>query len=113
MRKLILTAAILAFFVPFVFAGEIRTTPQYIVVAENTNQVEIVSQKYLYGASPSLEIVFHLLDVNGSVLKEHTITVTGSDFNTFVNGFGNTMKSRGDTTIWQFIQANYTTQASQ
>jgi hypothetical protein len=92
--------------------GENRTTPQYIVIAENTNSVELVSQTYLYGATPKLEIRFNILDSAGSMFKQHIVTLTGQDFLDFVSGFGSTMYSRGDTAIWQYIQANYTTQAT-
>ena len=114
MKRLIVTSIlILAVFTTASFSGEIRSTPQYIVLTQpTTNQVELIYQKHFYGSSPYLEIKYHVLDTNGSVRATHLFRVEDADYTAFVDTYGATMKSRGDTEIWQHIQSIYTTQAT-
>ena len=149
MKKILIALSLILVFSSLSFAGEIRTTPEYIVLTEpTTNQVELIEQKYFYGSNPSVLIRFNILDSTGVVREKHTIRIqnildnpetisvncvdigdpypncTGAgtcendcdesttDFTDFVSGFGATMKTRGDTAIWQFIQEKYETQAT-
>lgn len=93
------------------FAGEVRTTPRYLVLTEpTTNQVELISQTYFYGDDPHLVIKYNVLDSNGSVRSSHSVTLSGSDFATFVSTFVATMRSNGDAAIWADIQSKFTLQ---
>ena len=90
-------------------AGEIATLPSYINLhTPTTNKIELLSQNYYYGASPYLEIRYNVVDLDGSVIAEHLIKIEGSEFTTFVNGFGATMKSRGNTEILADVLSKYT-----
>lgn len=94
------------------YAGEVRTTPQDIVLLDPlTDQVELISQTYYYGDSPYLVIKYNVLTNDGDFVRQHSITVSGAEFTAFIDGIGSTMLSRGDTTIWAHIQSIYDTQA--
>jgi len=95
------------------FAGEIRTTPQYIVLTDpTTNQVEFLTMTHNYGASPSCIIKFHILDNSGSVRSLHTVAIEGQDYLDFVEDYGATMKNRGDVAVWTKIQELYSVQTT-
>lgn len=95
------------------FAGDIRTTPSYIVLTQpTTNKVELISQNYHYGAAPYLDIEYNVLDSNGSVRATHVLRIEGEAFTTFTSGFVTTMVSRGDASVWADILGKYTVQAT-
>lgn len=109
--KTIIIAILSLIIVSVAVAGEIRTTPQDIVLLDPlTDQVELISQTYYYGASPHLVIKYNVLTNDGDFVREHSIVVNGTDFTDFVAGYGSTMVSRGDTTIWGHITSTYDTQ---
>lgn len=111
MKKLIIITLI-TIIASVSIAGEIRTTPQDIVLLDPlTDQVELLSQNYFYGSDPYIVIKYNILTSDGDVVKAQSLTLTGQDFTDFVSGIGATMYSRGDTAIWADIQSKYDTQA--
>lgn len=109
-----------------VFAGELRTLPQYLVLNDPTsNQVEAITLTHYYNAtSPYAIMTLHVLDNNGvrdrvSVhirnevddpeTPEDETTTTYTDF---VAGYGATMKTRADALAWQRLQELYDIQAT-
>ncbi len=147
MKKILMLVFVTVLMAKISFAGELRTTPEYVVLTEpTTNQTELMTTTFYHGSNPYAKIKYHILDSNGSVRKIHTVTIrnvtdnpdtdpllcigigdpwtgctgvgtgdldeTDTSFTDYVNGFGNTMKTRGDTKVWQHIQSMYTTQAS-
>lgn len=137
---------ILVVLIPFVvLAGEVRTTPKYLVLTEpTTNQIELQSIQFFYADNPYVVIKFDVLDSNGNVRASHTVrvrnnldipeTVSGecvaaanpwpcctgegvgdcdestTTFDAFVAGYGSTLVSRSDGSVWQYILNKYTTQ---
>jgi hypothetical protein len=105
-------------------AGEIRTTPQYIVLTEpTTNRVEIVSYSFYPGDNPRVDIKFNIIDSNGDIRATKTVFVqnalddpetpeneASTQLTDFVAGYWTTLKSRGDTILWNYITSNYTVQ---
>jgi hypothetical protein len=88
--------------------GEIRNTPKRIVLHDpTTGRIELVSQNFFYGDQPFIEIVYHIIDSNGVVLKRETTRVKNEYFAQFVQGFGNDMKTRGDAVVWADIKKKY------
>lgn len=113
MKRLFVCCMLVIALSAIVYAGEIRTTPQYLVLTEpTTNQVELISQSYFYGDDPHLVIKYNVLDSNGSVRATHSLVVSGSDFTTFVTTFVATMRSNGDAAVWTDLQSKYATQAT-
>lgn len=125
MRILIFTLLFLTLAVIQGFAGEVRITPLDIVISNpTTDQVNLKTITFYYGANPSARILFEVLDSDGRVYKEHPVYIrnavdnpdtpedeSNSNFNDFVTGYGATLYSRSDLVIWNYIQDHYTTQA--
>lgn len=124
MKKFILFLIVTSFFIGSAFAGEIRTTPKYIVLTEpTTNQVELVTATFRFDeVNPRVDITFNILS-DGKIVETKTIAIqntlddlqTPEDESTteltdFVTGYWSTLKSNIDSAAWQYITSNYATQ---
>lgn len=124
MKRIIGVIAVLFLFASLSFAGEVRTTPKYIVLTNpTTNQVELVSTTFRFDdVNPRIDITFNIIS-RGNVVETKTITIqnrlddpqTPNDesttvLNDFVAGYWNTLKSNVDSAAWQHILKNYNTQ---
>ena len=114
----------LLFLATSAFAGELRTTPKYIVLTEpTTNEVELLTATFRFDDSnPRVDISFNIIS-DGKVVEQRTVTVqnilddiqTPEDESTttltnFVSGYWTTLKSRIDAAAWAYITSNYETQ---
>jgi hypothetical protein len=110
MKRLSLFLFILLAAAAVAIAGEIATLPQAINLnTPTTNKVELLSMTHYYGSSPYAVIRYNVVDTNGSVIEQQQVVVdTGVDYSAFVDGYGATMKTRGNTAVWQDIQGKYT-----
>lgn len=164
MNKIIVIALLGFLFCVPAFAGELRTTPEYMVLNDpTTNQVEFLTLTHFYSAAgPYAVIMVQVLDSTG-VRSRHPTYIrnipdnaesiavnciegdnpatpdidesrpwplcTGAGtcangplggecdetdpvYSDFVDGYGATMKSRGDSLVWQNLQTIYDTQAT-
>jgi hypothetical protein len=96
------------------YAGQDRTTPQYIVLTDpTTNHVELNTLEFHYGATVAehyILIRYNIRDDSNNIRASRIIRIDGADFLTFVNGIGGTLTSNTDSAVWVDIQANYDTQ---
>ena len=93
----------------FSHAGEIATLPSAINLnTPTTDQIELDSVEFFYGATNYAILKYKVLDLNGSTIVEQQVEVAGSDFTAFVNGYGSTLNTRTKALIWTDIQSKYT-----
>jgi hypothetical protein len=116
MKKIIIALLAVALVCPFAFAGQDRTTPQYIVLTDpTTNHVELNTLEFHYGATAAehyILIRYNIRDASNNIRAARIVRLDGSDFTDFVSGIGGTLVSNTNSAVWSDIQANYTTQAT-
>ena len=107
MKKLVILLCL--FIIPFAYAGKEATIPSAILL--NSDKVELIGAEFLWGSDPVNNICRVTYRVwnndRTSAIREIVYDIEGTDFTALVNGFGATLESRLETSIWQDIQNEF------
>ena len=76
MKRLLISILLIILFCGISFAGELRTTPEYLVLNDpTTNEIEFITLSHYYNAiSPYATVTIQVLDSTG-VRNSHTIVI--------------------------------------
>jgi len=89
--------------------GRNVTTPSEILL--NSDKLELISAEFAWGSDPGENTCSVTYEVwnSGRTEKVRIITyvISGSDFATLVSGYGGTMESNLESSIWQDIQSRF------
>jgi len=91
------------------FAVKEVVLPQSLLL--NSDKAVLVSAQYVWGetAGDSTCVVRYRVQTNdrAETYKDVFFTIQGADFTALVLGFGGTMETRLETSIWQDIQTRF------
>ena len=91
------------------FAGKETVTPSALLL--NSDKVELISAKFIWAADPAgniCRITYKVWNNNRtSLIREIVFDISLADFTALVSGYGGTMETRLETSIWQDIQSRF------